>query len=74
MIAWPRLRAGGFLAGPVGVNLEEKPGLVATQTLTFLFADIEGSAAMVQRLGGGVRGVLAGHGRLIRAGLAGYGR
>jgi hypothetical protein len=27
------------------------PGLVATQTLTFLFADIEGPAAMVQRLG-----------------------
>jgi hypothetical protein len=26
-------------------------GLVATQTFTFLFADIEGSAAMLARLG-----------------------
>ena len=43
-------RAGGSLAGAVGVNLDEGPGLVATQTLTFLFADIEGSAAMSRRL------------------------
>jgi hypothetical protein len=27
------------------------PGLVATQTFTFLFADIEGSAAIAGRLG-----------------------
>ena len=33
--------------GAVGVNLTRGPGLVATQTLAFLVADIEGSAAMV---------------------------
>jgi class 3 adenylate cyclase len=43
---------------------------VATQTLTFLFADIEGSTEMAQRLGGGRAGRLAGHHRLIRASLA----
>ena len=42
--------AGGFLAGPVSVNLDEGPELVATQALMFLFADIEGSATMVRRL------------------------
>ena len=46
---------------------------MATQTLTFLFADIEGSAAMSQRLGDGWAGVLADHRRLIRAGLAAHG-
>ena len=45
-------------------------GLVATQTLTSLFADIEGSAAMVQRPVGTYAGVLADHHRLIRAGRA----
>jgi class 3 adenylate cyclase len=44
--------------------------VVATQTLTFLFADIEGSAAMLARLGDVWAGVLADHHRLIRAGLA----
>jgi predicted ATPase/DNA-binding CsgD family transcriptional regulator/class 3 adenylate cyclase len=48
-------------------------GLVATQTLTFLFADIEGSAAMRQRLGDGYAGVLAEYRPLVRAGLAGHG-
>jgi len=43
---------------------------VATQTLTFLFADIEGSATMVQRLGDAYAGVLADHHRLTRAALA----
>ena len=33
---------------------------MATQTLTFLFADIEGSTEMAQRLGDGWAGVLAG--------------
>jgi hypothetical protein len=42
------------------------PGLVATQTLLFLFTDIGGSAAMVQRLGDARSGV-AGRRRLIRA-------
>jgi predicted ATPase/class 3 adenylate cyclase/DNA-binding CsgD family transcriptional regulator len=49
------------------------PGLVATQTLTFLFADIEGSVAMRRRLGDGYAGVLADHHRLIRAGLGAHG-
>ena len=43
------------------------PGLVATQTLTLLFTDIEGSTAMVRRLGAAWPGVLADHRRLIRA-------
>jgi len=44
---------------------------VATQTLMFLFADIEGSAAMAQRLG--EAGVAAGRRRLFRKGQAGHG-
>jgi len=40
---------------------------VATQTLTLLFTDIEGSTAMVRRLGAAWPGVLADHHRLIRA-------
>jgi class 3 adenylate cyclase len=48
-------------------------GLVATQTLTFLFADIEGSAAMVRLLGDACAAGLADHHRLIRAGLVTYG-
>jgi class 3 adenylate cyclase len=48
-------------------------GLVATQTLTFLFADIEVSAAMVRLLGDAYAAGLAGHHRLIRAGLVTYG-
>lgn len=47
--------------------------LVATQTLTFLFADIEGSAAMARRLGDVYAGMLADRRGLIRAGLAGHG-
>jgi predicted ATPase/class 3 adenylate cyclase len=39
-----------------------------TQTLTFLFTDLEGSTALVQRLGDGrYAGVLADHHRVIRA-------
>ena len=49
------------------------PGLVATQTLTFLSTGIEDWTAMGQRLGGAHAGVLAGPHWLIRAGLAGYG-
>jgi hypothetical protein len=48
-------------------------GLVATQTLAFLFAGIEGSAAMVPRLGEAYAGAAAGHRRLIRAGQVGHG-
>ena len=47
-------------------------GLVVTQTLTFLFTTIEGSAAMVQRLGDAWAGVLADHHRLIRESLAAH--
>jgi hypothetical protein len=41
--------------------------------LMFLFTDIEGPAAMVQRPGGAQTGVLAGQNRLIRPGLAAHG-
>lgn len=52
MMIWPRgPETGGSLAGAVGVVLMKGPGLVAAQTLTFLFADVEGSAAMAQRRG-----------------------
>jgi predicted ATPase/class 3 adenylate cyclase/DNA-binding CsgD family transcriptional regulator len=46
---------------------------VTTQTLTFLFTDIEGSTAMVQRLGDAWAGVLADHHRLMRTALAAHG-
>jgi predicted ATPase/class 3 adenylate cyclase len=46
--------------------------LLATQTLTFLFTDIEGSTAMLQKLGDVYAEVLADHHRIIRAGLAGH--
>jgi class 3 adenylate cyclase len=43
------------------------------QTLTFLFRNIEGSTATLQRLGAAYAAVLAYHHRLIRAGLAAHG-
>ena len=44
------------------------------ETFTFLFTDIEGSTALLRRLGEGLYGqVLSGHHALIRAGLAGHG-
>ena len=43
---------------------------MAAQTLTFLFTDIEGSTAMLQRLGDAYAQVLADHHRLIRGALA----
>jgi predicted ATPase/class 3 adenylate cyclase len=43
---------------------------VAAQTLTFLFTDIEGSTAMLRRIGDGYAQVLADHHRLIRDALA----
>jgi len=43
------------------------------ETLTFLFTDIEGSTALLRRLGDGVYArVLAGHHALIRSGLAAH--
>ena len=68
-----RLRGRGFLASAVSVNLDEGPGLVATQTLMFSFAGIEDPAAMPWRLGDVSAGVAAGDHRLIRAALAGHG-
>jgi hypothetical protein len=47
-------------------------GLVATQTLIFLFAGTEGSAAVGQRLGDAYGGMLADDRRLVRAGVAAY--
>jgi hypothetical protein len=74
MMFWPRgQEAGGFPAGAVSVNLDEGPGLMAKQTLMFLFAGIGGSAAMAQRLGDVYAGMAAGAHRLIRTGLAAHG-
>jgi hypothetical protein len=50
------------------------PGLVTTQTRTFLSADIEASAAMAERLGEAWAGMAADHHWLLWAGLAAYGR
>lgn len=46
---------------------------MAMQTLTLLFAGIEGSAAMAERLGDTWAAVAVGDHRLIRAGLAAHG-
>jgi class 3 adenylate cyclase len=47
---------------------------VGVETLTFLFTDIEGSTALLQRAGDGVYAqVLAGHHALIRSALAAQG-
>ena len=46
--------------------------MLATQTLTFLFTDIEGSTAMLQNLGDAYAEVLTDHHRIIRAGLGGH--
>ena len=45
---------------------------MASQTLTFLFTDIEGSTALLQRLGNGYAQVLADHHRLVRDALAAH--
>jgi hypothetical protein len=70
LAAWLRGRRVSDRA--VGVSLDEALGVVATHTLTFVFADIEVSAAVVQRLGDAYAGVLAGYHQLIRVGLAAY--
>jgi hypothetical protein len=73
MMVWPRGAGGGrFLAGAVGVDLDEGPGLVATQTLMFLFAGLGGPAAEKGRPGD-ADGVAAGDRRLIRADRAAHG-
>jgi class 3 adenylate cyclase len=48
----------------------KKPWAVATQTLSFLFADVEGSPAMSRRLGGEFAGMLANYHRLLREALS----
>ena len=45
---------------------------MATETLTFLFTDLEGSTAMLQRLGDAYAEVLTVHHRLIRTGLVAH--
>src|SRR6204780_394284 len=51
-------------------HMEPQP--LATQTFTFLFTDIEGSTAMLQRLGDAYAGVLTDHHRLLRLVLAAH--
>ncbi|MGN6172191.1 MAG: adenylate/guanylate cyclase domain-containing protein, partial [Streptosporangiaceae bacterium] len=46
---------------------------MATQTLTFLFTDIEGSTAMLRRLGAAYAELLSDHHRLIRGQLSAHG-
>src|SRR5271165_621495 len=50
----------------------EAASLLATQTLTFLFTDIEGSTSMLQRLRDDYAKVLADHHELIRMVLAAH--
>ncbi len=47
--------------------------MLVTQTLTFLFTDIEGSTGMLQRLGPAYTEALTAHHRLIRRTLAAHG-
>jgi predicted ATPase/class 3 adenylate cyclase len=54
-----------------GESAEEGPP--GSRTLSFMFTDIEGSTAMLRRLGGAYAGVLADHHRLIREVLAACG-
>jgi predicted ATPase/class 3 adenylate cyclase len=50
------------------------PFTLCVETLTFLFTDIEGSTALLRRVGEGAYAqVLAGHHALIRSSLAGHG-
>jgi predicted ATPase/class 3 adenylate cyclase len=76
----PGVRAAGLRAGVARQRLVlaavAGPGLYAlsVETLTFLFTDIEGSTALLRRLGEGVYAqVLADHHWLIRSGLAAHG-
>jgi class 3 adenylate cyclase len=50
----------------------KSPGLVATQTHAFLFADLEGSTAMWRRVEDAYPGMRAGHHRLIQPVLAAH--
>ena len=57
----------------ISINSDESLRPLATQTLTFLFTDIEGSTGMLRRLGEMYAEVLTAHHGLIRAGLAAHG-
>jgi class 3 adenylate cyclase len=65
--------ADDLLSGAVGVNPTGSLRPLATQTLTFLFTDIEGSTALLRRLGDAYAEVLTAHRRLIRVALATHG-
>lgn len=54
-------------------NESARQSLPGSQTLSFLFTDIEGSTAMLQRLGGAYAGVLTDHHQLVREALAAQG-
>lgn len=56
-----------------GATQSTATALITTPTLTFLFTDVEGSTALLRRLGGAYAEVLTAHRRLIRAGLAAHG-
>jgi hypothetical protein len=74
MMFWPRglRRPVGFWPARLASISMRGRGLVAAQTLMFLFAGVEGSAAISQRLED-VYAVTAGCHRLVGAGLAGHG-
>ncbi len=61
---------GDLPLGTIGINSDESLRPLATQTLTFLFTDIEGSTAMLRRLGETYPEVLTAHHELVRACLA----
>jgi predicted ATPase/DNA-binding CsgD family transcriptional regulator len=75
MMPLPRDYAGGRPTGWRGWRQPRRGtlGLVATQTLIFLFADIDDSAAISRRLGDGFAGLLADYHQLIRTTLAAHG-
>jgi predicted ATPase/class 3 adenylate cyclase len=57
-----------------GASSAADAAVAGAETLTFLFTDIEGSTALLGRLGdGGYARVLAGHHAVIQSGLAGHG-
>ncbi len=64
---------GDLPLGTISINSDESLRPLATQTLTFLFTDIEGSTAMLRRLGETYTEVLTAHHELIRACLARHG-
>lgn len=71
---WPRVE-GPVASWPARLaSTFEGPGRLPTQTLMFMSAGIEGSAAMAERLEDARAEAAADHRRLFRAGLAAHGR